>query len=331
MAGHVFQTGRKYVASRAESDWTSVSPFLIPESEPNNGRHRYETDDFLSLPIYSPSVPDRRIMGVLNVTDRTDSKRYVQSDVDCLSSIADSAAIGLDNQMRREQAERSVEVLLHTVGHLAEFRDSETAGHLNRVSEYSSILAVTLRENPKYTDILTDEFIRILRMAAPLHDIGKVGIPDDILMKPGPLTPCEYEIMKTHTELGRSTLAVALLRTGPAPVLKASINIAYCHHEKYDGSGYPRGLVATEIPIEARIVALVDAYDAMTSKRCYKDSISHDDSIRRIELARGSHFDPDMVDAFLSCHEEFRAINLLPSMHDNMEPETMLRFAYMNA
>ena len=161
--------------------------------------------------------------------------------------------------MRRDRLQQSVRVLLQTLGHLAEFRDEETTLHIERVSKMARILAEELRREGPWASRITDQFIDNLVQAAPMHDIGKVGIPDEILTKPGKLTEEEYGIMKTHADIGRRVLSRAVDPACPVPLLQMCIDIAYGHHERYDGKGYPRRLLGEDIPLAARLIALVDA------------------------------------------------------------------------
>jgi putative two-component system response regulator len=242
------------------------------------------------------------------VTEREGGQQFEQDEIDCIRSVADSAAIAIRNLHQRKRLRDSIRVLLLTVGRLAEYRDEETADHLERVADYTRILAQELANSSGFARTITAEFIEDIYQAAPLHDIGKVGIPDDILAKPGRLSDEEFRIMKKHTEIGRQTLEFALAKTGPVPMLNLCIDIAYCHHEKYDGSGYPRGITGDEIPLAARIVALVDAYDAITSRRRYSEPRSHEEAIDVIRAESGKHFDPHVVEAFLRCTDHFEAV-----------------------
>ena len=165
-----------------------------------------------------------------------------------------------------------------------------------------------LSRSPEYAKIVSAGFIEDIHLVAPLHDIGKVGIPDEILTKPGALTDEEFRIMKTHTEIGRRTLEFALAKVGQVPMLRMCVDIAYCHHEKYDGRGYPRGISGDEIPLTARIIALADAYDAITSHRRYAPARTHEQAVEIIESEAHKHFDPDVVEAFSRCSHRFKAV-----------------------
>lgn len=201
----------------------------------------------------------------------------------------------------------SRDITIFTLAKLAESRDPETGVHLERMREYCGILARHLSTLDRYSERVDGDYVRLLYLTSPLHDIGKVGIPDHILLKPGRLTPEEFEIMKQHTTLGYETLRDAAEKHPEAPFLRMARDIAHTHHEKFDGSGYPRGLRAYEIPLCGRIVALADVYDALTTKRIYKPAFDHDRARQIILEGNGSHFDPDVVDAFLATEDEFNA------------------------
>ncbi|HUE17818.1 MAG TPA: HD domain-containing phosphohydrolase [Planctomycetaceae bacterium] len=188
---------------------------------------------------------------------------------------------------------------------LAESRDSETGAHLERVRRYCRVLAQRLQQNPRFGHVVDDEYVRLIYETSPLHDIGKVAIPDAILLKPGKLTAAEFEIMKTHTLRGAETLDSALQEFPNARFLRMAKEIALSHHEKYDGSGYPSGLVGDKIPLCGRIVALADVYDALTSKRVYKSAFSHATATLTILRESGKHFDPEIVETFVAAGNEF--------------------------
>jgi putative two-component system response regulator len=201
------------------------------------------------------------------------------------------------------------DVTILAMASLAETRDADTGNHIRRTQHYVRILAEKLQSHPRFTHFLTTENIRLLFKSAPLHDIGKVGIPDRILLKPGRFEPHEFEIMKTHTTLGMNSIELAEKTLGKkVPFLRFAKEIALSHQEKWDGSGYPEGLAGDAIPISARLMAVADVYDALISRRVYKDGISHDAAVLIIEEGSGNHFDPDIVLAFMSLKDEFRAI-----------------------
>jgi putative two-component system response regulator len=199
----------------------------------------------------------------------------------------------------------SREMTIFALARLVESRDNETGGHLERMREFARILAEDLAEQPEFADEVDGQFINLLYQTTPLHDIGKVAIPDGILRKPGRLTPEEIEVMRTHTTIGAKTLGdVAAMHTS-ASYLSIARDIALTHHERYDGTGYPYGLAGNDIPLCGRITALADVYDALSSKRAYKPAYSHDEAKRLIVEGSGSHFDPRIVAAFLRCESRF--------------------------
>lgn len=196
-----------------------------------------------------------------------------------------------------------------TLASLVETRDNETGNHIRRTQYYVRALALQLQAHPAFAGYLVPHQIDILFKSAPLHDIGKVGIPDGILLKPGKLDPEEFEIMKTHTTLGYNAIENAEKQLGmTVEFLACAKEIALSHHEKWDGSGYPAGLAGNRIPVSARLMAVADVYDALTSRRVYKDAMGHDEAIAIIMEGRGKHFDPDVVDAFAAITGEFRDI-----------------------
>ncbi|MBX7167482.1 MAG: response regulator [Pirellulales bacterium] len=200
------------------------------------------------------------------------------------------------------------EVAIFAMAKLAESRDPETGAHLERVRSYSRVLAQQLATQSKFRGQIDAEFIRLIYLTSPLHDIGKVGIPDSVLLKPGRLSDAEFEIMKTHAAIGEATLDAARERFPEAKFLTMARDIAAAHHERWDGQGYPRKLVAEQIPLAARIVALADVYDALTSRRVYKQAFQHHISRAIVIDESGSHFDPDVVEAFLARETDFIAI-----------------------
>ena len=201
------------------------------------------------------------------------------------------------------------DVVMTAMGALAESRDPETGNHIRRTQIYVQLLAERLSTHPKFKEFLTPEHITLLFKAAPLHDIGKVGVRDSILLKPGKLTPEEFEEMKNHTVYGRDAIdAAAQKLTEPSELLVFAREIAYSHQEKWDGSGYPQGLAGDDIPISARLMAVADVYDALISRRVYKPPFPHEKALAIMTEGRGSHFDPDMLDAFLEISDAFEAV-----------------------
>ena len=191
---------------------------------------------------------------------------------------------------------------------LAESRDDDTGAHIERTTRLCRLLAEKLGQLPEFSGIIDDEYIENIYRSSPLHDIGKVGIPDAILQKPGKLTQEEFQIMKTHAEIGARTLEDVANQYKGNAFIKMGLEITRGHHEKWDGTGYPNGLSGPDIPLSARIMAIVDVYDALRSKRTYKEGFSHEKSAEIIQEGRGTHFDPQLVDIFLKYQDEFMTL-----------------------
>lgn len=208
-------------------------------------------------------------------------------------------------QERTTQIAETRDVAMFVIASLAESRDPETGEHLERIRSYSHILAEELRRDSAYSEWIDDKFISDLYRSSPLHDIGKVGIPDCILLKPGSLTDEEFEIMKEHSTIGSDALGKTIRTVTNAGFLEMAADIAKYHHERFDGSGYPEGLKGKEIPLAARIVAVADVYDALTSSRVYKPAFRPEISYMMICQESGKHFDPVIVDAFIRKHDDF--------------------------
>jgi putative two-component system response regulator len=201
------------------------------------------------------------------------------------------------------------DITIMALASLAETRDNDTGNHLRRTQHYIKALAERLKSHPRFSEFLSDSNIELLFKSAPLHDIGKVGIPDHILLKPGRLTTEEFDVMKSHARLGCDSLEKAEQELGmPVAFFRLAKEIAHFHHEKWNGTGYPEGLSGDAIPASARLMALADVYDALISQRIYKVSMSHDLTVSELVKGRGVHFDPDVVDAFLALQDEFQEI-----------------------
>ncbi len=219
-------------------------------------------------------------------------------------------------QERTHELMLTRDVTIEAMGTLAEYRDPETGGHIKRTQGYVRLLAEHLRHHPRFADYLDDKTIDLLYKSAPLHDIGKVAIADEILLKPGPLTDSEFEDMKQHTILGRDAIIAAESRLGENSFLSIAREIAEFHQEKWDGSGYPHGIAGDDIPIAGRLMALADVYDALISKRVYKPPFTHTKAVELILEGRGTHFDPDITDAFEELQAKFREIALSHVDHE---------------
>lgn len=252
--------------------------------------------DYITKPI-SPPIVLARVRSQLLLKSANDVLRdqnhYLEEEV----------------QRRSRQLMQIKDVTILSMASLAETRDNETGSHIVRTQYYVLSLGKKLQQNAKYRDRLDSESLDLMFKSAPLHDIGKIGIPDHILLKPGKLEPEEFEIMKKHPQIGKDAIEKsALYLDQDDNFLHYASEIAYCHHEKWDGSGYPNRLSGEDIPLSARIMAIADVYDALISKRVYKTSFTHEEAMKTIIEGKGSHFDPELIDAFMEIAEEFRMI-----------------------
>jgi putative two-component system response regulator len=264
--------------------------------------------DYITKPI-SPPILMARVATQLSLKASAD---FLRSQNDFLEA---------EVARRTSELEAIQDVTILAMASLAETRDSETGKHLLRTQRYVKALAQKLRPHPRFSNFLTDQNIKVLFKSAPLHDIGKVGIPDRILLKPGRFEPQEMEIMKNHTLLGRDAIQLAEDWLGkPVEFLTIAKEIALCHQERWDGSGYPGAIAGDTIPASARLMAVADVYDALISRRVYKDRMTHEQATQIIVEGRGSHFDPDVVDAFVEIAEEFRSIaQRYPDSDDDLQ------------
>lgn len=224
-----------------------------------------------------------------------------------------------NRQLETRVAERTRDLLhaqdatIRAMASLAETRDNETGNHIRRTQNYVLALALHLRHDPRYAGRLDEGTIELLYKSAPLHDVGKVGIPDSILLKPGKLSDDEFHVMKTHAALGHDAIFAAEGQTemaaiGESSFLRIAREIAHGHHERWDGTGYPQGLAGEAIPLSARLMAVADVYDALISRRCYKPAFPHETAAAIIREGSGSHFDPAVVDAFVALEDEVKDI-----------------------
>jgi putative two-component system response regulator len=258
-------------------------------------------------------------LGAVDYITKPFELREVQARVHThLALMLAKQELSMQNEILEERvAERTRELSLtqeatiEAMAYLAEYRDPETGGHIKRTKNYVRVLAEKIRELPKYRDLLSDEVIDILYKSAPLHDIGKIGIRDDILFKPGKLTTLEFEEIKMHTLIGYNVLNQATQKLGENSFLKYAMLFCKYHQEKWDGTGYPNKLSGEDIPIAGRIMAIADVYDALISKRVYKPAFSNQKAVQIITAERGKHFDPELVDAFLEVTDKFREIAIM--------------------
>ncbi len=214
-----------------------------------------------------------------------------------------------DKKEFSEELNRSHIAFMDSMSHVAEVHDFETGAHIIRTKKYIKLLAEHIYSKGIYADELSKEMINMMYFTSPMHDIGKIGIPDSILKKEDKLTPMEYEVMKTHADLGRHIINNAISSYKENEFFIMARNIAHYHHEKWDGSGYPEGLKGEEIPLESRFMAISDVYDALISKRVYKEPFSFEKTLQMIQEGRGTHFDPILVDAFVEISDEFHKIS----------------------
>jgi putative two-component system response regulator len=241
------------------------------------------------------------IVAVILVFNKKGNEDFSPADSDFLKTLAYQASTAIENARLVSDLENTQFTMMAKLSELAEKRDPETGEHLLRMQKYSRIIAHELSKTAKYGPLIDESFLNAVFAASPLHDIGKVAIPDSILLKAGKLLPDEFEVMKTHAAVGKTILS------GPK-YLKMACEIAGYHHEKYDGSGYPHGAKGEDIPICARIVAVADVYDALTSKRVYKEGMSHEVSMGIIRDGSGTHFDPEVIAAMESGIREILTI-----------------------
>ena len=252
--------------------------------------------DFITKPVNPPVV-----------LARVATQLQVKLAADFLKD--QNAFLEAEVQRRGRELAAIQDVTILAMASLAETRDNDTGNHIRRTQHYVKLLATHLTHHPRFRLFLDDHTIELLFKSAPLHDIGKVGIPDRILLKPGRFEPHEMAIMKTHCALGRDAIQHAEDQLGlEVEFLKYAKEIAYGHQEKWDGSGYPQGLAGDAIPTSARLMAVADVYDALISRRVYKEGMPHEKAVAIITEGRGSHFDPDIVDAFLSLAAQFREV-----------------------
>lgn len=254
--------------------------------------------DYIAKPI-KPTVVQARVRTQMQLKSAQDTLREQNSN--------------LEAEVRRRMRDNQIveDVAMRALASLAETRDNETGNHIRRTQRYVEVLARGLAEQAGHETILSSDVIDMLVKASPLHDIGKVGIPDHILNKPGPLDADEWAIMKRHTVIGADSIHHAIEGEqdhSPLAFLHVAMDIAYSHHEKWDGSGYPDGLRGEAIPLSARLMAVADVFDALISRRVYKPALSHEEAMRIILEGRGTHFEPALVDIFVARFDDFRAI-----------------------
>jgi HD-GYP domain-containing protein (c-di-GMP phosphodiesterase class II) len=305
IAGQVFLTGQGVVVN-------------TPEEAKWHGDH-YDSQFFASVPLICRALgATEHVVGVLNVTERQGGRPFDPRDLEFADLLCNMAASVIDDFVSRQARDEARDSVVAALATLAEYRDTDTGKHLDRVTSYASIIAEELRKAEPFGAQIDDQFLQDLGWAMPLHDIGKVAVPDHILLKPGKLTPAETAIMRRHAEAGAETLRSVMTRAPGARFLRMAEQIAYHHHEWYDGSGYPRCLRGQDIPLAARIAALADVYDALTTIRPYREAISHHRAAQIIREGYGSQFDPAVVEAF--CRREADFVKLATELGDPARP-----------
>lgn len=269
----------------------------------------YEAEACGGLPvIIAPLGAAENDVGVLSVAGCVGRPRFEERDLEYVNLVASIGASAIQSFRNRRASDNARDLIVMGLLRLAECRDNDDGRHAQRVSQYSLTLARTLRERGAFSGAIDDEFLRRLQRAAPLHDIGNASIPDGILMKPSRLTLKEMEIMRTHVNAGEETLRPIVGKISDADFLTMALDIIRAHHEWYDGSGYPNGLRGDGIPLPARIVALADVYDALTSVRVYKERMSVAEAEATILELSGVQFDPAIVDGFVHCKDRLAQI-----------------------
>ncbi len=304
------------------SVFASKTPFVLNSMDDARQLHdvRYDNDLFEGYPLVStPLCSLEKAVGVLNVTQRLQRKPFDEQDIEYLNLIANHAAAAIDAAMTRDARDQARDSVVVALAKLAEHRDDDTGRHLERMTQYCVVLAEQLRANGEFADEIDDEFIANLRKAAPLHDIGKVAVPDSILLKPGRLTPEEMAVMRRHVVAGAETLRSILAESPDSGFLRMAVDIAEGHHEWYNGKGYPKGISGDRIPLSARIAAIADVYDALTTRRVYKEPIPHHEAAHIIISQSTEQFDPRIVDAFMFNFQEFERLAI--ELADEVEQE----------
>ncbi|MES2263204.1 MAG: two-component system response regulator [Pseudomonadota bacterium] len=291
-----YETCRQLKQNPRSSDIPVI--FLTAKSQPEDEALglRVGAVDYLTKPV-SPPILFARVATHLTLKNARQLLKNENRDLESL--VAE----------RTGQLSLMQDATIMAMATMAETRDNETGNHIRRTQNYIAALARQLQHHPRFAAELTDENIAMLYKSAPLHDIGKVGIPDSILLKPGKLDEAEFEIMKQHAVYGRDTIRqVEEYIGGSNCFLTYAREIAHSHQEKWDGSGYPDQLAGDAIPLSARLMAVADVYDALISRRVYKEPFSHAEALDIMRKGRGAHFDPDILDAFLAIEADFCGI-----------------------
>ena len=300
VAGMVFLTGEQAVVNGPD--------------EAGADRHGCDSRFFASVPLVSTALRAKgRVLGALNVTNREGARPFTARELEVLDLLCNVAATAIDALQSRAAHDNAQDSIVFALATLAEHRDVETGAHLHRVTQYASMLAENLRERGRFLDAIDDEFMRALERGMPLHDIGKVAIPDSILLKPGRLTDAEIVQMRRHAEIGGRIIRSVRERTPGAGFLLVAEQIASGHHEHWDGTGYPAGLTGPSIPLSARLAAVADVYDALTTDRVYRPAFTHEAAAGIIRDGTGTQFDPTIVEAFFALESQLSQVVMAAS------------------
>ncbi len=344
-----------HVASHLGIDSDAVDAICVPLGAPTSGEvyasrnsvvlgtadevaeHAGAVDGVLLSGVPCASIALRApecVVGVLNLSGRQSQRPFRDVELEYLDLIGNIAAAAIHERVTRRARDEARHSVVIALARLAEHRDSDTGQHVERVTQFCDLLARRLRRRKRYDAVITESFLQDLQRAAPLHDIGKVAVPDHILHKPGSLTPEETAVMQSHASVGAKTLHSVVERMPDTTFLAMAEDIASSHHEWFNGEGYPQRLRADQIPLAARIATLADVYDAITTKRCYKPAMTHRQACDIISASAGRQFDPDVVDAFHQCASEFESLASdladetpsvsFPSRADASPPEEIL-------
>lgn len=306
IAGHVFASGQAVIVNT--------------EAEAGARPDDYAAPYFASVPLLSaPLNAGGKVVGVVNATDKNGGVPFEARDLEYIELISKVAGTTIHDIHMREARDQASDSIMVGLASLAESRDNDTGKHLDRVTRFCLMLAETLQESDQLRDVINDEFLYKLERSVPLHDIGKVAIPDNILNFPGRLNDEQMAVMRTHAAAGAATIQSLISRAPGVCFLEMAADIARYHHERFDGKGYPDGLSGKNIPLAARIAAVADVYDALTTRRVYKLAFSHDKAMTIILEGSGSAFDPEVVEAFVQCEKNFA--DLAQTLADEIESQ----------
>lgn len=284
-----FETIKQIKSNPGTKDIPVIFLTAISESDSEVNGLMLGAADFISKP-FVPDVMLRRVELQIELKNYRDNLEHLVKD-------------------QTQMVERLQDVIVSSITGLVEFRDKITGGHAKRSAEYLGLFIEKIKEKPEYAGVFNDEYVTNILRAAPLHDVGKIGINDNVLMKTGFLDDSEFEYMKQHTILGGMAFEKALEELPDNEFLKVAKDMALCHHERWNGTGYPHGLKGEDIPFSARLMAIADVYDALTTKRSYKEPSSHEDAMKIMCELRGVNFEPKLIDYLVEFNQDFKKQN----------------------